>query len=271
MGTTASEDGLPDDGPDPEASVMDSVFVAIGIGLVGPLLQIVVALGVIAVDQVVVLPPLVALAAAIVLGQYVGFVGWALAYLRSRGLDWAGVRSYLGVRVPTLRELGIVIGGWALIFGSLLVVVWVVVQAAGAQPAENQTQQLVENLPVLIPPLIVIMFLVVGPAEEILYRGVVQGRLRERFGAPTAILLASAIFAVVHWVALTGGASARLTTIAILLVPSVVLGAVYEYTGNLVVPALIHGLHNSVLLALFYLSMQVQAPNGLLVPLASLA
>jgi membrane protease YdiL (CAAX protease family) len=36
-------------------------------------------------------------------------------------------------------------------------------------------------------------------------------------------------------------------------VPGVVLGAVYEYTGNLVVPWLLHSTHNSILLgALLY-------------------
>ena len=95
----------------------------------------------------------------------------------------------------------------------------------------------------------------VGPCEEILYRGVVQGRLRESLPAAPAIVIASAVFAVIHVMALTGGISGRLTTVAVLFFPSLVFGAVYEYTGNIVVPALLHSLHNAVIFTLLYASI----------------
>ena len=41
-----------------------------------------------------------------------------------------------------------------------------------------------------------------------------------------------------------------LVTVGILFVPALVLGAVYEYTGNLVVPSLLHSIHNSVIVTI---------------------
>jgi membrane protease YdiL (CAAX protease family) len=92
------------------------------------------------------------------------------------------------------------------------------------------------------------MFLVVGPSEEFLFRGIVQSRLRERLSAIPAVAIAGSIFAVVHVIALAGSPSAVAVTVTGLLVPGLVLGVVYEYTGNLVVPWLIHSIHNSLLL-----------------------
>ncbi len=234
------------------------------LGFAGPLIALVFSLVIVAGLQTGLLPPLLALLLLVVTGQYVAFGGLAVGYLRYRSLSWSGIREYLGVRVPSLRELLVVLGGWVLIFASLLAIS-LLVQATGAQPAENQVGELARQLPGIIPVLIVAMFLVVGPSEEILYRGVVQGRLREALSPAPAIVLASAIFALVHWFALTGGSSSRLLTVAILFFPSLVFGAVYEYTGNLVVPALLHGLHNAVLLALLWVTLLVE-PQSTVVP-----
>lgn len=232
-------------------SPLDPILIATGLALLGPLLAIVLSIPVLVVDMYVGLPLLALLALALVSGQYLAFGGLALGYLRSRGLDLGGIRSYLGISRPGIREFVVIIGGWVLIFALLLVMSFLV-QLLGTEPAPNESAvQAFEN-PGIIPPLIVAMFLIVGPSEEILFRGVVQGRLREYFGPVLSIGYASAVFAAIHFLALTGGGTARLLTIAILFVPSLVFGAVYEYTDNLAVPALLHGLHNSVLLALLY-------------------
>jgi membrane protease YdiL (CAAX protease family) len=235
------------------------------LGFAGPLVALFFSFVIVAGMQTGLLPPLLALLLLVVTGQYVAFGGLAIGYLRYRSFSWSAIREYLGVRVPSLRELLIVLGGWVLIFASLIVVS-LLVQATGAQPAENQIGDVARQLPGIIPILIVAMFLVVGPSEEILYRGVVQGRLREALSPAPAIILASAIFALVHWFALTGGSSGRLLTVAILFFPSLVFGAVYEYTGNLVVPALLHGLHNAALLALLWAAIALE-PQSTVVPL----
>lgn len=250
MAVSESSDASTDGGSQGRA-----IAVALLLGLGGPILAIVLSIPTAIFVRAFALPQLVAIVLLLVMAQYVAFGGWALFYLSRRGFDLAGMRDYLGVDWPSVRDLLVVLGGWAAIFVSVLVI-GVVVQALGAPTAENQTGELVEGAPDLIPPLILAMFLVVGPSEEILYRGVVQGRLRESLGPFPSIAIASAIFALVHWVALTGGTSGRLVTVAILFFPSLVFGAVYEYTENLVVPILVHAIHNSVLLALFYLALR---------------
>ena len=88
---------------------------------------------------------------------------------------------------------------------------------------------------------------------------------RSTFSAPVAIVITAVLFASIHFFALTGGASARLVTIGLLFFPSLVFGTVYEYTGNLVVSALLHGIHNSILLLGIYVTATGAAGTGTIV------
>jgi len=237
------------------ASTPTAIGTAVVLGVLGPVIAVGGGLGVLALSTVLGgLPAAVSIVLTLIIGQYVAFGGLALGYLRWRGFDGAGIRSYLGIRRPRLSELGLVVGGWVLIVVTLFVVSSLV-SVLGAETASNQSAEVAMQNPGLIPLFIVAMFLVVGPSEEVLYRGVVQGRLRESLPAVPAIGLASGIFAFIHVMALTGGISGRLTTVVILFFPSLVFGAVYEYTENLVVPALLHGLHNAVIFTVLYLTI----------------
>jgi membrane protease YdiL (CAAX protease family) len=252
---TDGQSAIDDRGQDHQSgSVPRGIAVAVGLGLLGPVLAFLAALLVGLLNSALDLPLAVALGLGLVAGQWVAFAGFGLWYLRSRSMSWPTVRSYLGIRVPSLREVGIVVGAWLVII-TLLVAVAALVMRLGAEPAANQSVETASQNPAIIPLLVLASFLVIGPSEELLYRGVVQGRLREVLSPVPAILIASAVFAFVHVMALTGGVGARLTTVAILFVPSLVFGAIYEYTGNLVVPALTHGLHNAVLFTLLYVSI----------------
>ena len=234
-------------------SPLRAVGVAVGLGTLGIVLVLVFSLVVSGLGLAIGgLPLAVSLGLSLLLGQYVAFGGLALGYLLYRGFDGSGVVSYLGVRWPSLKEIGLVIGGWVSIL-IIVVLISTILQLLGPEPAANQSAELAMQNPAIIPLLIAASFLVIGPAEEVLYRGIVQGRLRESISAVPAIAIASAIFAVVHVIALTGGLEGRLTTIAVLFFPSLVFGAVYEYTNNIVVPALLHGLHNAVIFTVLYI------------------
>jgi len=235
-----------------------AIAVAVGLGLLGPLIAVVSATTLGFVNALVGLPLVVLLVLGLFFGQYVAFAGLAVGYLAYRGFDLPRIRAYFGIEWPTLREVGLVIGGWLAIIVSLVIVA-TAVRVLGVEPASNRSAELAMQRPEIIPILILASFLVIGPCEELLYRGVVQGRIRESLPGAPSILIASAVFAFVHFMALTGGASARLTTVAILFVPSLVFGAIYEYTGNLVVPALLHGLHNAVLFTLLYVALTAGA------------
>ncbi|WP_435145815.1 CPBP family intramembrane glutamic endopeptidase [Halobaculum sp. P14] len=233
-----------------------SLGVGYGLGVAGAVLAIVLAFpAVLALDALGVASVSVRLAALFVFGQYLPFMAFPLLYLRWRGFDWAGVREYLGVRVPSLKEVGVVGAGFLAVFALTLGMTLLITEVLGLPTAENSTGQLAQELPRIIPLLVVASIVVIGPCEETLFRGAVHNRLREAFDAPAAVVLSSALFAAIHVTALTGSLGARLTTIVILFVPSLVFGTVYEYTDNLVVPALIHGLWDAFLFTAIYVTV----------------
>lgn len=232
-----------------------------GIGLLGAVLALVLGLvGVLASGALglSLIPRLVLL---LVLGQYVAFIGLALAYLRRRGMTWPDVRAYLGVELPGLRDLAVVVGGFIALLVSV-VAISVVIQSLGLQPAPNQSAEAAQQNTQLVPVFVVASILVIGPSEETLFRGVVQNRLREAMPAVAAIPLTAILFAAIHVTALSGGLGARGVTIIVLSVPSLVFGIVYEYTENLAVPALIHGFWNAML----FTAIGLASSEALLLP-----
>jgi membrane protease YdiL (CAAX protease family) len=97
---------------------------------------------------------------------------------------------------------------------------------------------------------IVALALMAGVAEEALFRGLLQEGLAGPLGWLPALLLASALFGVVHW----------LTGLYALLAGAVglYLGGLYLLTGNLLVPIVVHALYDVV--ALVYLRGAVTTP-----------
>jgi membrane protease YdiL (CAAX protease family) len=242
------------------AAILAPIVVSIGLALVGG-----VFVGILA-PSLLTDPPFVAVAAVVivlVLAQFAWFVVFGLWYLRRRGFSREQIVSYLGIERPTARQVGLIIGtavAMVVAAGVLSSVLLEVVELLGfdVEPAENQSTQILEDNPnpALLVGGILLMFLVVGPAEELLFRGVIQGRLRERLPAWSAIAIASVVFGSIHLFALGGGggAAGMATTIAVLSTVAVALGGVYEYTGNVVVAALTHGLYNSILVTGLYVT-----------------
>ena len=120
----------------------------------------------------------------------------------------------------------------------------------GFDHASNQIIEIGRQGPTVFLVLIPLSFLLVGPGEELLYRGVIQGTLRESFHPARASVLASLIFAMVHVFSLQG--SGKLVYIGVVFTLALVLGAAYELTDNLAVPALIHGAYNAAQFGLAY-------------------
>jgi membrane protease YdiL (CAAX protease family) len=94
--------------------------------------------------------------------------------------------------------------------------------------------------------------LLVGPIEELLFRGVVQGVLRRSFGVRVGIVVASGLFGLVHWVAVSGGPTEKFAYVAIAGTLGIVLGVLYERTETILAPGLAHGVYNSVLFVIQY-------------------
>ena len=196
----------------------------------------------------------------VVLLQGIAFPVTAFGYLRLRGLSF----SFVKARLPSLRDGLWIVSGYVLVFvlviGSLFVAVSL--DAPTASRADQGALQDPETLIWLIP----LSLLVIGPGEELLFRGVIQSRLRESFGPVGAIVLAGTMFAPAHILALTGSLQALAVTIAILFVPALVFGVVYELTDNLVVPAVVHGAYNATIFGMLYIRLLYgpTQPPGLL-------
>lgn len=172
----------------------------------------------------------------------------AVTYLRVREIE-------IPIARPAGREWAWIGGGIAL---SLVgAIVFAILEGLFAtEMAASSGTTLAAGASALTVVLVGAYFVVViGPIEEFLYRGVVQGRLRQHFGPTVAIGLTSVGFAVGHapnfWLAganvLSASVLIALTGIA---VGSVILGAIYERTANLTVVMLVHGLFNAMLFGL---------------------
>ncbi len=255
----SSESELTDgtDGPisssGPLVDVLRALVVAILLAVVG------IGVGGILVGAVVLtllftgvgITPLLSIVISLALATGVGFGGVALGYLRYRDL---GI-DYVGIAVPSLRDIAFVVGGYVASL-ALLVLASVVISTVGAEPAPNTTAEMGMENPEILLLLIPASFLLIGPGEELLYRGVVQNRLGETLPAAVAIFLASLIFASIHFFSLSGAPQARLISISVLVLPTLVFGTMYELTENIVVPALIHGAYNATLFSLLYLTIR---------------
>lgn len=196
---------------------------------------------------------LIALVGVVFVTTAIGFVATGTAYLSLRGIS---IRSYVFVRTPGFGDLLWAVGGYVAAL-SLVFVAGILLAIFQAEPeTTNQAAELGMENPELLLWLVPLSILVVAPGEELLFRGVVQGRLREGFEANVAIPVTAALFASVHYFSLTGAAEARLMAIAILFLPSLVFGYAYERSANLLVPILIHGLYNSTLVLVLYVVIE---------------
>jgi len=202
-------------------------------------------------------PGTVGLLVASLLGSQAAFALVAVGYVRRRG---ESIRA-IGLEVPDIVGFVLVAVGVVAAF-VLAIAAGTGVQLLGLQAAENSTASTASEVPTAFLLLIPIAIFVVGPAEELLFRGVVQRRLREVASAPVAIIGASALFAAVHVIALQGGLAARLTTIAVLFFPAMVFGVLYEYKRNIVVTSLVHGIYDAIIFGALYVASTVEPPSG---------
>lgn len=228
------------------ASPLRRVGVATGLTVLGVVLSVLLSLPVVFVQ----FDTLTQFVASFVLSE-LGFVAAALVFLRatSRGVD------FLRIRMPDARALGVVVGGTVALFVFRLVAI-LAAQALGLPLAGNSVTQLAEEgylttLLLLVP----LSILVVGPAEELLFRGIIQRYLDDALSTAPAVVLTSVLFALVHvptTIVATPDAVAVSVTLVILFGLSLILGYLYVWTDNLVVPVLVHGLYDALLFGLAY-------------------
>ncbi|QLH81071.1 CPBP family intramembrane glutamic endopeptidase [Halosimplex pelagicum] len=196
------------------------------------------------VESMATLPPLAY--AALTATQFVGFFAVIGLYL-----GWRSDEQFFRAAVPSLRDLGWVVAGFVGLF-AIASALSAVIQAAGVDTATNQVITQGQRDPVRFLYLIPVTFLFVAPAEELLFRGIVQGLFRRAYGAVPAVVLASAVFGAMHYFALLGSDGSIVSSLALAAALGVVLGAVYELTENIVVPIVVHGCWNTMSFLLQY-------------------
>ena len=193
-------------------------------------------------------------------GNYiqVGFAGFAVAYLVWQG-DW---NQYVKVRWPTLEDIGWIVG-LPLLFAAQGVVLPPILAAIGLphpQPGTGMEELALETRPLLWPVAFIGMYLFAAPAEELVYRGLVQGRLRATFDTLGVVILGGLMFGLMHFLVglMTQGVSVggSLYWGIDTVIPGLAWGYAYERTDNLLVTAVTHAmvwtvaLHEIVLHAL---------------------
>jgi membrane protease YdiL (CAAX protease family) len=117
----------------------------------------------------------------------------------------------------------------------------------GPDPSAEQLQLAVQprDLTQLIT-LVALNLALVGPAEELAFRGFIQRGFENSFGKTAGLLSASILFALLHGLN-------SLYSIAPILAVALALGCMWQRTGGSTTStALMHGVYNSVQIILLY-------------------
>ncbi|MDZ7786995.1 MAG: CPBP family intramembrane glutamic endopeptidase [Halofilum sp. (in: g-proteobacteria)] len=85
---------------------------------------------------------------------------------------------------------------------------------------------------------VVVVSALAGVGEELLFRGVIQAGVSQGFGAWQGLVVASVLFGLMH------ALSRAYFVLATLM--GLYLGALYQITDNLLLPALVHGLYDAI-------------------------
>lgn len=179
--------------------------------------------------------------------QFVTIIAVVVGYVRLVDTD-----QLIRAVVPGPRGVGLILGGTTGLViaqnGLNRLFKW-----ADISTGANQAVIAGSGDPNYFLAMVVVSLLFVGPAEELLVRGAVQGRLREAWGAWPSIIAATTLFGLIHIPAVTGGLEGQLSYAVTAGLLGVVLGYLYEYTNNIVVPMVTHGCYNGFVFVLLYL------------------
>ncbi|MEZ3117379.1 lysostaphin resistance A-like protein [Halobaculum sp. MBLA0147] len=176
-------------------------------------------------------------------GIQLGFGALALVFLAVAD----DPRRYVGIRWPTLEDVG-----WTLATPVAITLVgwtFLAIQSAlGVETGSHAGSEGILDVGVVFAeqPIVWVLvlgwlFLVAAPMEELLYRGIVQGRVRPHLGTAGTVLVAAAAFGLMHALPVVFGGVAE-ASLAFLrtAIGGVVWGYAYERTRNLAVTAVAH-------------------------------
>jgi len=170
-------------------------------------------------------------------------LGVTILFARHKGASL----KQLGLKKASLRILTIVSVGAVLL---LLMGVAISIgedMVFGRDPTEELVEKLVmprDSLQLIA--MIALSLVLVGPCEELAFRGFVQKGFENSFGKTTGLLIASVLFGLLHGLN-------TLYAIVPAFAAGLVLGYVWQQTGgNTTASALMHGINNSIAIAIAY-------------------
>ena len=174
-----------------------------------------------------------------------GMLALGYAYYRYRDLT-------VSLRTPSAAALGYAAVG---IVGALVVAVGVSLLLAALDLVPGSViGDVAATDPTFLLGLAALSVVVVAPVEEFVFRGVIQRRLRDRFGPVPAIVGASLLFGSMHLANYTGRLAPIVAGAFLIAAVGAVFGTVYERTDNLAVPILAHAAYNVTLLLVSYVA-----------------
>ena len=218
------------------SAVFALVFALVVAGLVS---QLVTAT---AVNAGVIEPDTNAFTVLRTVGNFVGFLPAVVGYLLI-----TDQRDLVSVSLPSLRDLGIVVGS-AVVLYALQIGLLLALRELGLRTGQNPATMPPGDPVVYYAAMVAVSLLIVGPAEELLLRGVVQGGLRRSFDAAPAIIIAALMFGVLHG-NVEGTVVEQVAYMGVTVILGAILGVLYERTQNVLIPGFAHGLYNAIIFA----------------------
>jgi membrane protease YdiL (CAAX protease family) len=170
---------------------------------------------------------------------------WVVVGVAGRGRE--PVHLLLGLRRPTRgrlrRGVKVLFAGAAAFAGMVVAIsaVWSLVSRAGQQfPMQPLARRVAQtDSPWVVALAVLVAVVVASPAEEVLYRSVLYLPLRRGLGVTGAALVVALIFGLAHsyWWGMPN-----------LIVLSLTLTALFEYTGTLWAPIMAHSAYNALVI-----------------------
>jgi len=186
-----------------------------------------------------------ALGGATITGQ-IGFLLLAYVYIRFRDVE-------VPLRLPSRTDLNYIAGGTVIALVTAIVLQFIL-NFLDMMP-ESPIEEIAAAQPTFLLALAFLSIVLIAPAEELLFRGAIQGRLRQGFSAVPAIVITSVLFGSLHLGNYIGSILPILLAVSLIVVISLILGALYERTQNIVVPISVHAIYNVVLLVASYFAL----------------
>lgn len=128
----------------------------------------------------------------------------------------------------------------------------------GVEPSAPAITEVGLPIEALVAIMIPASILVIGPAEELLFRGTIQKYLGERVPRNKAIVGAGALFAAIHLptFVVSSGVGA-VVSLAVIFIVGIALGWLYEHTGSLVAAMAAHAGYNALIFGTGYIASQL--------------